>query len=183
MLTVINVGICLGLGAIALVLLYFAYNVIWNIPDAQLEETQKRKYLCWVVLGLVVIVLFLFPKNWGGNNNFSFLPSLLFSTRATVTPAAVIAPSMTPQISDITVYPGIWSEKINTLGYRIDFSPVIKNGERVHYQVRVNGGQIFEREFDPQNPSSVDYGNSTIFFEIKAEDAPIEFQVILTPLR
>lgn len=64
MRTVINVGLCLGLAAIALVLLFFAYNVIWSIPDAQLTKLRKRQYLCWVAVVLGVVIFFLYPRNW-----------------------------------------------------------------------------------------------------------------------
>jgi hypothetical protein len=70
MRTVINVGLCLGLVATALVLLFFARNVIWNIPDAQLPKIQKRKILCWVAVGLGVVIFFLYPRNWDSGNQY-----------------------------------------------------------------------------------------------------------------
>ncbi|HUD04125.1 MAG TPA: hypothetical protein VMR73_01395 [Candidatus Paceibacterota bacterium] len=100
-------------------------------------------------------------------------------TRTWSTPAVV---EQNPKIEDLPVYPDVWSKKIETLGYRCDFIPIINNGETVKYQVRINGGRVYDREYDPDNPTNVDYGSSTAFLELSSKETPIVFHIVLTPL-
>lgn len=93
MLTVINVGICIGLSLVALMLLYLAYNVIWNIPDDQLARVQKHKVLCGVAAVLAIALYFLFPSNWSGQHLYVAQP---------ISPRAFI-PSPPPSVAAPTV--------------------------------------------------------------------------------
>ena len=163
MLTVINVGICIGFSLIALGLLYIAYNVIWNIPDDQLAKMQKYKVLCGVAAVLAIVVYFLFPSKWGVQNQYANLPT---ASRVYMAPPppSVAAPTVAKpeEITQPIIYEqpstAPLSRPVSTA--QIEQQPVVQVDQRVAFTDAANDAiatellnisqDVFQKQFSIQ---------------------------------
>lgn len=156
-------------------IIYITRGRKWTSPSI---PKVWSKWLGWL-LTLAVIGGLVF---WFRGPIMDWLSTWESERRPMRTWSVPVAAQQMPTIEDLAVYAGAWSKKIDTLGYSFDFMPLTSHGEIVKYQVRINGARVYDREFDPSKPSSVDYGNNTAFFELSSKETPIVFHIVLTPL-